>query len=87
MLVKCGLSSAATSAFYTFKIRTSADLQIRILPPAATVSAASVALSSCHVHCHYYCIYHLLMANKMMMMVMMRQLVSGNQLIYTIYTL
>jgi len=33
--VKCGFSSAATSAFYTFKIRTSADLQIRILPPAS----------------------------------------------------
>jgi len=34
MWVKCRFSSAATSAFYTFKIRTSAGPQIRILPPA-----------------------------------------------------
>jgi len=33
--VKYGFSAAATSAFYTFKIRRSAGLQIRILPPAA----------------------------------------------------
>jgi len=33
--VKCGFSSAATSAFYTFKIRRSAGPQIRILPPAS----------------------------------------------------
>jgi len=32
--VKCGFSSAATSAFYTFKIRRSAHPQIRILPLA-----------------------------------------------------
>jgi len=35
--VECGFSSAATSAFYIFKIRTSADshfTQIRILPLA-----------------------------------------------------
>jgi len=32
--VKCGSSSAATSAFYIFKIRTSADQQICILPLA-----------------------------------------------------
>ena len=35
--VKCGFSSAATSAFYTFKIRRSAGPQIRILPPAGHV--------------------------------------------------
>jgi len=30
--VKCGFSSAATSAFYTFKIRRSTGPQIRTLP-------------------------------------------------------
>jgi len=39
--VKCGFSYAATSAFYTFKIRRSTRPQIRILPPARVMSSVS----------------------------------------------
>jgi len=41
---KCGFSSAATSAFYTFKIRRSAGPQIRILRPG--LSSTSIMRSS-----------------------------------------
>jgi len=46
--VKCGFSSAATSAFYTFKIHRSASPQIRILPPAYTI--VWLGLTSIIVH-------------------------------------
>jgi len=55
--VKCGFSSAATSVFYTFKIRRSAGPQIRILPPA-NLGLVMLCYINCFLPPFYNCITH-----------------------------